>query len=303
MPSAASFIKRIIMKNSRVMHLYAIGTILLWATAFPFTRIVGKSMDPIPLGTIRCTAAAVFLIIAGLISRIRLPKNFKDGFLLALAGACGFGFYMIFFNTGIMTLTSATSSIVIATTPVMTALAASHIYSEKLTGIGYAAIFCAFIGVGVLLLWSGTLSINVGVIWTLGAAVLFCCYNLLNRKLQAEGYTSMEIMTYAMISAAVILIIAAPSAFSEFAGIRTTDKILTVYMGIVVSAIAYFLWAKAFEHARHTSDVTNYMFLTPLVTTVLGFLMLHEVPDFGTVVGGIMIISSVIVFNLKGKAD
>ena len=126
------------MKNSRVMHLYAIGTILLWATAFPITRIVGKAMDPIPLGTIRCTAAAVFLIIVGMINRIRLPKTFKDGCLLALAGACGFGFYMIFFNTGIMTLTSATSSIVIATTPVMTALAASRIYDEKLTGIGYS---------------------------------------------------------------------------------------------------------------------------------------------------------------------
>lgn len=133
------------MKNSRSMHLYAIGTILLWATAFPITRIVGKAMDPIPLGTIRCTAAAVFLIIVGIINRIRLPKNFRDGCLLALAGACGFGFYMIFFNTGIMTLTSATSSIVIATTPVMTALAASRIYGEKLSGIGYAAIACAFL--------------------------------------------------------------------------------------------------------------------------------------------------------------
>ncbi len=289
------------MKNSRVMHLYAIGTILLWATAFPITRIVGKAMDPIPLGTIRCTAAAVFLIIVGMINRIRLPKTFKDGCLLALSGACGFGFYMIFFNTGIMTLTSATSSIVIATTPVMTALAASRIYGEKLSGIGYAAIACAFLGVGVLLLWNGTLSINVGVLWTLGAAVLFCCYNLLNRKLQAEGYSSMEIMTYAMISAAIILIIAAPHAFSDFAEIGTMDKILAVYMGIVVSAVAYFLWAKAFEHARHTSDVTNYMFLTPLVTTVLGFIMLKEIPDWGTVVGGIMIISSVVVFNLKGK--
>ena len=169
------------MKNSRVMHLYAISTILLWATAFPITRIVGKAMDPIPLGTIRCTAAAVFLIIVGMINRIRLPKTFKDGCLLALAGACGFGFYMIFFNTGIMTLTSATSSIVIATTPVMTALAASRIYDEKLTGIGYAAITCAFLGVGVLLLWNGTLSINVGVLWTLGAAVLFCCYNQIGR--------------------------------------------------------------------------------------------------------------------------
>ena len=289
--------------NPAKMHLYAIGTILIWATAFPVTRIVGESLTPTALGAIRCVSAAVFLTVIGVINHIRLPKGIRDCGLLALAGALGFGFYMIFFNTGMQTLTSATSSLVIATTPVMTALAASRLYNERLTRAGYLSIATAFAGVLVLLLWKGVLSINVGVIWTLGAAVLFCGYNLMNRKLQAMGYSSIEIMTYAMISAAIILMIAAPDAFAQGqkAGIR--NLLLAVYMGIAVSATGYFLWAKAFEHAGHTSDVTNYMFLTPLVTTVLGFIMLREIPDVGTVIGGIIIITSVIIFNKNGKKE
>ena len=290
-------------KNSTKMHIYALSTILLWSTAFPVTRIVGESITPTALGTLRCVSAAVFLIILGVMNHIRLPKGIKDCGMLALAGALGFGFYMIFFNTGMQTLTSATSSLVIATTPVMTALAASRLYNERLTRTGYLSIAAAFIGVIVLLLWKGVLSINIGVIWTLGAAVLFCGYNLMNRKLQAIGYSSIEIMTYAMISAAVILLIAAPDAFAEGykAGIR--NALLAVYMGIAISATGYFLWAKAFENAAHTSDVTNYMFLTPLVTTVLGFITLGEIPDIGTVIGGIIIITSVIVFNKYGKKE
>ena len=283
------------------MHLFAAGTILLWSTAFPVTRIVGSTIPPTELGAVRCVAAAVFLCILGAVRRIRLPRGLGDCGLLVLAGALGFGFYMIFFNTGMQTLTSATSSLVIATTPVMTALAASFLYNEKLSRTGYLAIAAAFIGVMILLLWKGALSINVGVIWMLGAAVLFCGYNLLNRKLQAMGYSSLEIMTYAMISAALILMIAAPSAFAEFRRAGLINALLAVYMGIAVSATGYFLWAKAFENAEHTSDVTNYMFLTPLVTTVLGFIMLKEVPDLGTVIGGIIIITSVIVFNKYGK--
>ena len=283
------------------MHLFALSTILLWSTAFPVTKMVGDAIPPTELGAIRCVAAALFLCIIGAVNHIRRPGSIGDCCLLALAGALGFGFYMIFFNTGMQTLTSATSSLVIATTPVMTALAASRLYNERLSRVGYLAIASAFIGVMILLLWDGVLSINTGVIWTFGAAVLFCGYNLLNRKLQAVGYSSMEIMTYAMISAAVILTIAAPHAFGVFRRAGLQNALLAIYLGIAVSAAGYFLWAKAFEKAEHTSDVTNYMFLTPLVTTVLGFIMLKEVPDPGTVIGGAIIVSSVIVFNKYGK--
>ena len=291
------------MKNTdpTKMHLFAISTILLWSTAFPVTRIVGSAIPPIELGAIRCAAAAVFLCIIGAVKHIRLPKSIGDCGLLALAGALGFGFYMILFNTGMKTLTSATSSLVIATTPVMTALAASWLYNEKLSRTGYLAIASAFIGVMILLLWQGVLSISIGVIWMFGAAVLFCGYNLLNRKLQAMGYSSIEIMTYARISAAMILMAAAPHAFAELGRAGIQNALLAVYLGIAVSAAGYFLWAKAFEYAGHTSDVTNYMFLTPLVTTVLGFIMLKEIPDTGTIIGGAIIISSVIIFNKYGK--
>lgn len=283
------------------MHIFASSTILLWSTAFPVTKIVGSAIPPTELGAIRCAAAAVFLCIAGAVNHVRLPKSIGDCCLLALAGALGFGFYMIFFNTGMQTLTSATSSLVIATTPVMTALAASCLYKEHLSRIGYLTIASAFTGVMILLLWKGVLSINTGVIWMFGAAVLFCGYNLLNRKLQAIGYSSIEIMTYAMISAALILTIAAPHAFGGLKKAGPQNALLAIYLGIAVSAIGYFLWAKAFEYAGHTSDVTNYMFLTPLVTTLLGFIMLKEIPDPGTVIGGAIIIASVIVFNKYGK--
>ena len=289
--------------NQTKMHLFAGSTILIWSTAFPVTKIVGGAIPPIELGAIRCVAAALFLCIIGAAEHIRRPRSLGDCCLLALAGALGFGFYMIFFNMGMKTLTSATSSLVIATTPIMTALAASRLYKERLSRTGYLAIASAFIGVMILLLWKGVLSINTGVIWTFAAAVLFCGYNLLNRKLQALGYSSMEIMTYALISAAAILMIAAPHAFGVFRQAGIKNALLAIYLGIAVSAVGYFLWAKAFENAKHTSDVTNYMFLTPLVTTVLGFIMLREVPDLGTVIGGVIIIASVIVFNRYGKKD
>ena len=208
---------------------------------------------------------------------------------------------MITFNTGILTLTSATSSIIIAVTPILTAIVASNLYKEKIKPIGWAAIAAAFIGVLILLLWEGVFSINIGLIWTVGAAIVFCGYNIMTRKLSAMGYNALEIVTYSMICGAILLGFWAEDGLHQLAGASMSHIIALIYLGALPSATAYFTWGKAMSYAERTSEVTNFMFVTPLLSTIMGFIILHEVPNAGTFIGGVIIIISIVVFNLKGK--
>ena len=208
---------------------------------------------------------------------------------------------MITFNTGILTLTSATSSIIIAVTPILTAIVASHLYKEKIKPIGWAAIAAAFIGVLILLLWEGVFSINIGLIWTVGAAIVFCGYNIMTRRLSAMGYNALEIVTYSMICGAILLGFWAGDGLHQLAGASMSHIIALIYLGALPSATAYFTWGKAMSYAERTSEVTNFMFVTPLLSTIMGFIILHEVPNAGTFIGGAIIIISIVVFNLKGK--
>ena len=208
---------------------------------------------------------------------------------------------MITFNTGILTLTSATSSIIIAVTPILTAVVASRLYGEKIKPIGWTAILSAFIGVLILLLWEGVFSINIGLIWTLGASIVFCGYNIMTRKLSAMGYNALEIVTYSMICGAILLGFWAGEGFRQLAGASTSHIIALLYLGAFPSATAYFLWGKAMSYAERTSEVTNFMFVTPLLSTIMGFIILSEIPNAGTFIGGAIIIISIVVFNLKGK--
>ena len=166
-------------------------SVFLWASAFPLTKVAQQQFTSIPLGFLRCTVAAIFLIIIGKCCHIRLPQK-KHIPLFFVSGGLGFTGYMITFNTGILTLTSATSSIIIAVTPILTAIVASNLYKEKIKPIGWAAIAAAFIGVLILLLWEGVFSINIGLIWTVGAAIVFCGYNIMTRKLSAMGYNALQ---------------------------------------------------------------------------------------------------------------
>lgn len=289
------------MKNQAKSAMLAFTTVFLWSSAFPLTKVATAYIDPNQLGFLRCTIASIILLIIGKVCKIRLPQKLTHIPLFLVSGGLGFSMYMITFNTGMLTLSSAMGSLIIATTPVLTAIGATFLYKERIKPIGWASICCAFLGVAVLLLWGGNVSYSTGIWWTCAAAFVFCCYNLLNRKLLSMGYNAIECVTWSMVSGAFLLLPFAGEAIEQVSGATLPAIAVVIYLGSMPSATAYLLWSNAFAMAKKTSDVTNYQFLTPLISTFLGLIILSEVPSVSTFVGGTLIICSIIVFGIKGR--
>lgn len=289
-------------KNTTIkVNLYGFLTVLLWGSGFPFTRVIGDEISSWSLGAIRCVLAAVILLLIGWACHIRKPFCKKDLLWFFLSGLLGFSAYFIFFNMGLATLTSATGSIITAASPILTAIAVFKLYGERINLIGWISIFCAFAGVAILLLWNGMLSINIGILWMFLCALVFAGYNVLNRKFSQMGYTAMEVVTYSALFGAIQMLMFLPRTGMEMAEASLSANLAALYLGIMPSAAAYYLWSKAIALARRTSEVTNYLFVNPLIAAIIGFLMLREVPDMGTFIGGAVIIASVIVFSTKGS--
>lgn len=289
------------MNSKTKMNLMASCTILLWASAFPMTKIAVSHFSSNALAFLRCSMAAIFLIVVGRLNHIGGVHRKKDILWFILSGGTGFALYMVTFNTGIKTITSATSSLIIALTPIFTAAMASKLYHETIRPFGWCMIGLAFSGVAVLLLWKGVLSINVGMLWTIAAAVVLSIYNIVNRKLSFMGYTALEIVTYSIACGVFLLLGFSFQGISQMATANPGEIFSVIYLGVMPSATAYFLWGKAMSLSEKTSEVTNYMFITPLISTIMGFIMLHEVPNAGTFIGGAIIISSVVLFSIKGR--
>ncbi len=282
--------------DKRKMILFALGTVFLWGSAFVFSKLIQNRFDPLSISFLRCAFSSIFLLILGKFSHLKRPKN-QHLLLFATGGLTGFSLYMIAFNSGLTTITAATSSIIIATVPILTAIAATVIYKEHIHFLGWIAILSAFAGVLMLLLWDGVLSINIGMMYTFMAVLMFCTYNLINRKLLLLGYTALEITTYCMCFGAFFLAIMTPQAIVEFASASWLERLVLIYLSIFCSATAYLLWGRAMFYAKKTSDVTNFLFLIPFVSTVLGLIVLREIPNLGTILGGSTIIVSMFVFQ------
>ena len=286
------------MNRSLKRNLLAIGTIIFWSTAFPVTRMIGDALTAANLAFIRILSAAIFLMIIWLARKDRKAPEKDDILLFILSGATGFGIYLIVFSQGLKTITSAESSVIIAFTPVLVAILSRVIYKEKLPVIGWISIFGAFAGVAILMLWDNGLNIKAGMLWTLSASCLFAVYNLLNRKLSSKGYSSIDIVTFSMLISVIMLIWTVPSAAAQIQAASITPVLLAIYLGVFSSAISYALWGAALALADKSSEVTNYMFVTPMLATLEGIIWLKELPTIGTYLGGGLIIVMIVLFNL-----
>ena len=286
------------MKWKDSFHPYAAVTIVFWSLAYVFTRLTLQYFSSFSLGFLRYFIASCALIVIALVTKMKPPRT-CDLPLFFVSGAIGFFLYMIFFNQGQATVTAATGSVVIATVPVFTALFARFLYQEKLHRLQWLAIVIEFIGVSVLTLMNSALSFNSGLLWLFLAALALSGYNLLQRKL-TKRYSALQSSTYSIFFGTLLLSIFAPTAARELPGTPTIQFFYLAVLGICSSAIAYVSWSVAFSKAKQTSLVSNYMFITPFLTSILGFLLANEIPDSATLIGGSIILLGVFIFNLSG---
>ena len=274
-------------------------TVMLWSTGFVFTRIAVRDIGPFPLGLLRYGSAAVILVSIGLVKRIGLPK-IKDVPLFLVLGALGFFFYQIFFNIAMTTITAATASVVTATVPVLTAFFASLLFREDLGKLGWVAVCIEFAGILVLTLWQREVSIGWGLVWMIIAALCFAGYNLIQR-FATKRYSSVQSTVYTFTASALMFLFFLPQAVEEVQTAPVGSLLAVLFMGIFPSAIGFLLWTKALSIAKQIGDVTNFMFVTPLLSTLLEILLIGDIPDAGTITGGVMILLGVALFNNRGR--
>lgn len=287
------------MKSKNSYHIFAMITIIFWSLAYVLTRLSLQYFSSYSLGVLRYLAASGALAVFVFTAKVKPPQK-KDLPLFLLSGAVGFFLYIILFNKGQETVMASTASVVIATVPVMTSLLARFLYQEKLLAYQWIAILIEFAGVILLTSFRGGMAFDMGLVWLVLAAIALSIYNLLQRKLTAR-YTAVQTASYSIFLGTLMLSVFLPGAVSEA---RQAPVIMILYLlllGIFSSAVAYVSWAQAFAQAKKTSQVSNYMFLTPFLTGLLGFLLAGEVPDRATVYGGAVILLGVFLFNFGGK--
>lgn len=284
------------MKTTRYQP-YAWVTILSWGVGNVCTRVALQNFSPFAIGFLRYAIAAVLL--AGLALHRRLaPPARRDWVWFLLSGVAGFAFYVVSYNLGYMTVTAATGSVISATVPLMTAALAQWVFCERLRFGQWAAVGLQFCGILVIALANGRLSASAGVGWMLASAVSLSIYNLLQRYLTAQGrYSALQSAVYSIFCGAAMLCVFAPQAVRQLPHAAPAPLASVLFLGLFASVVAFLCWSKALSLAPRASQVSNYMFITPLISTGVEMVWLRELPPASTLAGGGLILLGAVFFR------
>ena len=286
-----------LMTNRMKAILGASATIAVWATAFPFGKFALQSVDALTLSVARVVGGAILMLIIGVFKGLHIPTSWREWGIYILLGATGNFVYQVVFNEGLRTIPAATSSIIMALTPLTTALLALVVYKDRIRPIGWIFTITAFIGLAIIILWNSTLTIPMGALWTLLGMILFAIYNILNRGLSLKGYNSITIAMWSMFTGAIMALPFADHAIEMIIQAPLSAQLAMVYLAFFSSALGFVFWSYAFEHAEKVSDVTNFMYISPIVAAIVAAFLLGEYPNMGLYIGAPIILGSLFLFN------
>ena len=285
------------MTNRMKAILGASATIAVWATAFPFGKFALQSVDALTLSVARVVGGAILMLIIGVFKGLHIPTSWREWGIYILLGATGNFVYQVVFNEGLRSIPAATSSIIMALTPMTTALLALAVYKDRIRPIGWIFTITAFIGVAIIILWNSTLTIPLGALWTLLGMILFALYNILNRGLSLKGYNSITIAMWSMFTGAIMALPFADHAIEMIVQAPFSAQVAMLYLAFFSSALGFVFWSYAFEHAEKVSDVTNFMYISPIVAAIVAAFLLGEFPNMGLYIGAPVILGSLYLFN------
>lgn len=284
------------MKNSAAL-LAGLAAASIWGGMYVVSKIVLEVVPPFALLTSRlilgvCTLG---LILAWRKTSAPTPRQFWPLFGV---GFIGYGISLGFQFVGTKLSTAANGALVTSATPALVLPFAALLLGEKITLRRGLAILVASLGVLAVIdprAANFSSSLFVGNLSLLGAALTWALYSVLVRKVSPG--INLILATAIFLLGGLPLTIPAGlwEIFSQGIG-PITPGILggILFLGIIATALAMFLWNYAFAHLTASAASLTF-FAQPLVGGLLGWLLLGEKITPLFLLGGVLIGIGVVI--------
>jgi drug/metabolite transporter (DMT)-like permease len=142
------------------------------------------------------------------------------------------------------------------------------------------------------------MSFNLGVVFVLVAAVTNAVFFVLQKPL-LKKFSPLEVVSYSTWITTLLLLPFGGSAIEKLLIVKLNSTFSVVYIGIA-AVIANVCWSRVLSRME-ASKAAIFLYTIPVMTIVIGFLWLQELPSLISCVGGGIILGGVMVSNSKWK--
>ncbi|MBW6516306.1 MAG: DMT family transporter [Candidatus Cloacimonetes bacterium] len=273
--------------------------VLLFGTAGLFGKLLTFSPILIVLGRVFFASIALFLFLLLKKDFMTIKKKASHYFFMLILGIL-LGIHWLTFFHAIQISTVAIGLLSFSTFPVYVAFLEPIIFKERFSIKYIVLALVSFIGIRLLIpRFELTDNILQGVIWGSLSGLLFAFLTLLNRKM-VSYYRAGTVALYQNLIAFLVLLPFSLSILQQVNKIH--DIIMLIVLGVVFTALSHtlFIYGLKIIKAKTASIIAC---LEPVYGILFAFLILSEIPEVRTIVGGMIIIGAVMftTFTLKQK--
>ena len=277
-------------QNTTKSRNMLIASVCIFGTIGIVRRFIPLSSSLIAL--VRGFVGAAFLLLILVLQRKKLDKiaiHKNLGLLIASGIAIGFNWILLFEAYNYTSVATATLCYYLA--PILVILAAPLVLKEALT---LRKAICTAVAFGGMVLVSGVTEGGIqgakGILFGLGAAVLYASVILMNKKISGVDAYSKTILQLSFASIALIPYVLLTEDWTQVA-ITAPSAALLLTAGIIHTGVAYWLYFGSMGNLKaHT--VALFSYIDPILAIILSVLLLKEPMTVASLVGAAMILGA-----------
>ena len=284
------------MKSAHRYHLIELNiAVLLISTS----GVLGRYISMPPPITIwwRCLFAAILLGAFCWYKKIDLNISKSRDWKTIIISGLFFGAHWVTYFYALQLSNVAIGMLSLFTYPVITVLLEPIFFKSKLNIKHVLLGIIVLIGI-FFLTPEFTLENNYtkGVLFGLLSSIFYALRNILLKKKIAHYHGSM-LMFYQMV---IVTLVLWPTFFFFEMNPRTNDWGALIILALVTTAIGHTLFVMSFKNFS-ISTASIISSIQPIYATILGFLLLNEIPEERTIIGGVLILSTVLIESFQSK--
>lgn len=286
------------LKTAGWYHVMAAVTVMIWGTTFVSTKVLIKyGLSPVDILFYRFLLA--YICIWFFSPRVLRAKSWQDELRFVGLGLCGGSLYFVAENTALGMTLASNVSLIICTTPVLTALLAPFFYKgDKLKPRLVGGSLIALIGVG-LVVFNGSFILQlspVGDILTLAAALMWAFYCLLLRRMNTHYPTlfiTRKVFFYGLLTLLPLFFVS-PLQMDTHILFQPVVVLNLLFLGVIASMLCYIMWNTAVKQLGVVCT-TSYIYVVPLITLLTSAIVIDETITIVALLGSALILSGVYI--------
>lgn len=270
--------------------LAALLTMLLWAFAFPASKVALAAFSAEQVVLLRYAIACAFYLALFVLGRFP-PPALRDLPLLLVLGLLGITVYQLLFVNGIGRVASGAAAMIIAANPVFAGLLARVFLGEQLGARAWGGIAISLAGILLITFGKGLGGEFFGYVMLIVAVFAIAIYFVFQKPFFAR-YSPLAMTSYTSLLGTLPLLYLLPETAAAAAAAPWDVLAAVAVMGVFSSGIGFLLWFYALSQLP-AGVVSSFLFLQPLFVTAMAWVWLGEIPDVQALLGGAVVLIGV----------